>query len=311
MYDEAIQRYEKATTIAPNYAQVHFNLALAYEKKGMPNEAIVEYEKTVSLSPRYAKAYNNLAWIYATSHDETIRNRERAVSLAIKACELSKFDNAKHLDTLAAAYNSQGNLDKAFEYQVKAFTCSSLEEKKQFRDRLQHYPNARVVFDNLKVPSVTPSPADPAHYSEFIFDKKGDLDKTISLYRELGMDSLSAEAYNNLGVLYVRKGEFQEAHQYFVKALRSNRKLAEAYVGYGVALANDGWLDLAISFFEEALAVNPILSEAHNNLISIYYLKGNYKEAFYHCGRMEALGQKISPQLLQLLKPHRSFREVM
>ena len=125
------------------------------------------------------------------------------------------------------------------------------------------------------------------------------------------MDSLSAEAYTNLGVLYVRKGEFREAYQYFVKALRSNRKLAEAYVGYGVALANDGGLDLAIAFFKEALAVNPILSEAHNNLISIYYLKGDYKEALYHCGRMEALGQKISPQLVQLLKPHGSRREVM
>jgi tetratricopeptide (TPR) repeat protein len=306
MYDEAISLYEKSITIAPNYAQVHFNLGLTYDKKGMLDEAIVEYESTISLSPRYAKAYNNLAWIYATSQNETILNRDRAVPLAIKACELSKFNNAKYLDTLAAAYAKQGNLDKALEYQVKALARSSQKEKKQFRDRLQHYPAARIVYDNLKVLSVKPSRADPEQYSEFTYDEKGELDKTISSYEEkLNMSPHSAGAHNNLGVAYVRRGEMIEAYNHFKKALNSNPKLAEAYVGCGVALANFGGLDLAISLFKGALDINPTLSEAHSNLTLTYYLKGDYATALYHADRMEALGYKISPKLLELLAPER------
>jgi tetratricopeptide (TPR) repeat protein len=306
MYDEAISLYKKASTIAPNYAQVHFNLGLTYDKKGMLDEAIVEYESTISLSPRYTKAYNNLAWIYATSQNETIRNGDRAVSLAIKACELSEFKNAKYLDTLAAAYAKQGNLGKALEYQVKALARASMQEKQQFQERLDSYPTARIVYDSFKVLSVKPSLADSAYYSEFVYDEKEELDKAISAYKKkLDMNPRSAGAHNNLGVAYVRKGELWKASDQFGKALKSNPKLAEAYVGYGVALAKMGGLDLAIYFFKGALAINPTLSEAHNNLVSTYYLKGDYDAALYHCGRVETLGHKISPQLLELLKPYR------
>jgi Flp pilus assembly protein TadD len=96
-----------------------------------------------------------------------------------------------------------------------------------------------------------------------------------------------------------------EAYNHFKKALNSNPKLAEAYVGCGVALANFGGLDLAISLFKGALDINPTLSEAHSNLTLTYYLKGDYATALYHADRMEALGYKISPKLLELLAPER------
>lgn len=48
MYDQAIKEFHKVVAIEPNLANVHYNLGLAYKKKGMPSEAnreFAEYER--------------------------------------------------------------------------------------------------------------------------------------------------------------------------------------------------------------------------------------------------------------------------
>ena len=51
MYDEAIKEFRKVAAIEPNMANVHYNLGLAYKKKGMLSEAdneFAEYERLKS-----------------------------------------------------------------------------------------------------------------------------------------------------------------------------------------------------------------------------------------------------------------------
>jgi Flp pilus assembly protein TadD len=91
MLDEAISEFKKAIGINPNYAKAHHNLGNIYADKEMMDEAISEYKKAIAININYADAYNNLAWLYATSSNVTLRNGEKAVSLATKACELTKL----------------------------------------------------------------------------------------------------------------------------------------------------------------------------------------------------------------------------
>ena len=306
MYDKAISLYKKASTIAPNYAQVHFNLGLAYDKKGMLNEAIAEYEKTISLLPKYAKAYNNLAWIYATSQDEVIRNGNKAVLLATRACELTDFSKAKYLDTLATACAEQGRLDKAMAYQVKAVTRSSQREKEQFKKRLQLYPNARIALDNLKVLYVQHNYVGFDNNALFVNHEQGELDKAIAAYEKaVDVKPNCAENHHNLGVAYLRKGKLRKAIAQFVVARKINPELVEAYMGIGVVFSHQCGLDVAIASFKIALDLKPDLAEAHNNLASTYYLKGDYEAAIYHCDQAGVIGHKVSKELLELLAPYR------
>ena len=48
MYSESIREFQKVAAIEPNMPNVHYNLGLAYKKKGMITEAekeFAEYER--------------------------------------------------------------------------------------------------------------------------------------------------------------------------------------------------------------------------------------------------------------------------
>ena len=110
----------------------------------MLDAAIFEYKKAITINPNFAEAYNNLAWIYATSPKVTFRNGQEAVSLATKACVLTKFKNASLLDTLAAACAEQGNFKKAIEYQNRAIDLSQEEAKTALLKRLGLYQSGQA-----------------------------------------------------------------------------------------------------------------------------------------------------------------------
>ena len=68
----------------------------------------------------YARAQNNLAWLLATCPQDELRNGQEAVVQAQKACELTEWNSAGYIDTLAAAYAEAGVFDDAVENQLEA-----------------------------------------------------------------------------------------------------------------------------------------------------------------------------------------------
>ena len=52
MYDDAIEEYKKAIEADPNCALAHFNLSIAYDKKGLKKEADEEYATYKLLKPK-------------------------------------------------------------------------------------------------------------------------------------------------------------------------------------------------------------------------------------------------------------------
>jgi tetratricopeptide (TPR) repeat protein len=306
LYGEAIKQYKEALAINPNYAQVHSNLGLTYERKGLLAEAVTEYEKSISLLPQFAKAYNNLAWIYATAEDETIRDGNRAVILATRACALTGFGNAKYLDTLATAHAVQGEGDAAMEYQLRALASAPLHEKGQFIERLQRYPNANIALKSFKILSAQDDGTGCTNDGGSVYHEDGDGNKAIAAYEQAVRDNPDcAGNHHNLGVAYLRRLDLSKADAHFSAAQDINPGSAATYVDIGVACAYRGGLDVAIGFFKRALDLNPDLAEAHQNIAATCYLKGDYKTALYHCDQAEAKGQKVSPQLLDLLERYR------
>ena len=72
---------------------------------------------------------NNLAWVLATTPKEKLRDGKRAVKLATKAAELTDYDQAYILSTLAAAHAETGDFDKAVEWMEKALEVNKRKSK--------------------------------------------------------------------------------------------------------------------------------------------------------------------------------------
>ena len=59
-FDAAIEAYNKALAINPDYAEAHTNLGSALKEQGKLEEAIEAYNKALAIKPDNAEAYNNM-----------------------------------------------------------------------------------------------------------------------------------------------------------------------------------------------------------------------------------------------------------
>jgi tetratricopeptide (TPR) repeat protein len=108
--------------------------------------AIADYDQAIRLQPKTPTAYNQLAWLLATCPKGELRDGKRAVALATKACELSKWKDGTTIDTLAAANAECGNLKEAVKWQQKAIEMGygDKEEEKKGRERLKLYEEGKA-----------------------------------------------------------------------------------------------------------------------------------------------------------------------
>ncbi len=138
-YDEAISDYIKVLEIDPKDAWTYNNRGIAYEKKGEYDQAISDYNKALEIDPVCMEVYNNLAWVLATANVIRFRNGEKALQLALKACELTNWKNPSCLDTLAAAYARLGDFANAVKWQEKALESPELSNNANAQQRLILY----------------------------------------------------------------------------------------------------------------------------------------------------------------------------
>ncbi len=113
---QSIDCWTIAITLQPEMFRAYNNRAAAYDRVGRQVEAVADYEKTLQLNPGFVRAWDNLAWLLATSDKKEIRNPERAITLAAKACELSEFKDWTCLNTLATCSSENHDFESAVKW---------------------------------------------------------------------------------------------------------------------------------------------------------------------------------------------------
>jgi tetratricopeptide (TPR) repeat protein len=98
---EAIQQYEQALRLYPNYPKAHLNLGIALEQTGRGPEAIEHYEEALRLYPDYVKAHYNLA--VALEHAGRLQDAIQHYELALQ----NKPDLAEARDALVRLHVGQ------------------------------------------------------------------------------------------------------------------------------------------------------------------------------------------------------------
>jgi len=86
-------------------------------------------------------------------------------------------------------------------------------------------------------------------------------------------------AYNNLGYLYLQRGQVQAAIPYFYKTLQLNPEYIEARNNLGDALVRSGLLDEGMEEFKQAVEIEPNSAVSHYNFGNALMQSGRLDEA--------------------------------
>ena len=154
--DDAIAWLRRLVNAAPNQPQLQLQLGLLYVDKEMQAEAIeafsavldldeanelalrmrgdmylyvgkhaealADFDRALEIEPDESGVLNNYAWTLATSPFDDLRDGERAVELATKACQVTEYGMPHILSTLAASYAEAGDFDEAIRWSQQAIT---------------------------------------------------------------------------------------------------------------------------------------------------------------------------------------------
>lgn len=119
---------------------------------GEHEKAIGSYEKALKLRPEDPGTLNNLAWVLATTPKDKLRDAKRATELATKACELTDYDQAHILSTLAAAYAEAGDFQTARKWAEQAVEKGGEDQKEQLQAELESYRSEKPWRELLTAP---------------------------------------------------------------------------------------------------------------------------------------------------------------
>ena len=118
----------------------HVLLADLDAKQKLYGDAINNYQQALRLEPDFAEAHNNLAWLYATCDDQKFRDPKAALDHAQRAVDLTQWKEGESIDTLAEAYFVNGDYQQAVEIQKKALALEP--DNTELQEHMARYRKA-------------------------------------------------------------------------------------------------------------------------------------------------------------------------
>lgn len=149
-YEEAITEFTVALVGSGKFdAIVHVNRGMCYAELGAYLRARMSFNMAMTLNPFYPPAYERMAWLETQPTQNPLQqmfggNAGSAVAYATKACELTKFEGAKYLGTLAACHAMAGNFTEAVKYQTEALRSAPPSKREEMEKNLELYKADKV-----------------------------------------------------------------------------------------------------------------------------------------------------------------------
>ena len=257
---DAMQCYEKAIELRPDYAEAHNNLGNLLNTEGQHEKAIISYEKALEIEPELYEATYNLGAIFQERGNYVL-----AIKNYLKVLDI----NPTHRDTFI-------NLGDVFRQQRKFDESLRVLEK---ADKL--YPDYAEIKNNLGL----------------TFRDQGDVVKAIRCYKEAILLNINyAEAYNNLGIVFREQGDFKKAVNNYEKAIEINPKFAEAYANISKIKKyenNDIQIDQMEKIYSTGKLKEKEVSVLAFALAKAYGDIGDNKKAFTFLKEGNALRKKL------------------
>ena len=135
--DDSIRYFDEALRINKDKSEVYGNLGTAYMRLGKYGPGIYNFNKAVEQKPDSIVNLNRLAWALATVEDTSLRDANKAIDAARRACELTGNNDAEYLDTLAVTYAAAGRFEEAKATANKALSIAKSSGREDLASEIQ------------------------------------------------------------------------------------------------------------------------------------------------------------------------------
>ena len=187
IYDDAIVQFNTVLQKDPQNSLAHEGLGIAYFQKANYIYAERNFWKAIEYNPSSWKSHNFLGVIYDYEHKHKKAIKRYQAAINIKPEKAALYNN------LGLSFYLSGQYKKAYQELKQATKLDSSS------DRIQN--NLALVLTKLM-----------------------DYDKALIVFKNAGN---LAQAYNNLGCVYLAEGRKKEAIRNFQKALESRPQFYE------------------------------------------------------------------------------------
>ena len=277
---EAMSCYAKAVEIKPNLAEVYAGLADIYVEQDKLQQAIKHYQKAIIIRPS-AKVYRSLARVWQKLGDieQTQNNINKALELESPESELVASEIA--IDPEAKISEQPRSIRSV---EVYCSMARQLEQQNKWQEAAKCYRKALDI--SMSLPALPPqkqdvvslpleSEADKQEPSSIAIpastqtnietDRKPEtqLDRAIArYYKQSKLQPNSPKIHTDLGNLYSRKRQWQQAIACYRKAINLKSNYANAHLNYARVLLKIGRQKEFIKEMQLALSMQPKIGSA-------------------------------------------------
>ena len=135
-----------------------------------------------------------------------------------------------------------------------------------------------------------------------IYERQKNYDDAIKYYTKSLRIKENSEAFQNLGVCYLKKGMLKEAYRNLVKATLLNPNKYSIYNNLGAVLERLGNYDSAAQMLEIGIKLNPKNTIGYYNLGLVLDKKGDFENAIVNYEKAVELGHKKSDEIKKRIK---------
>jgi tetratricopeptide (TPR) repeat protein len=226
----AMENYQKALDINPQYEDALNNLGYALAGKKRNEEALGYYLRALRIRPEHVEVHNNLG----NALSELGRIDEAIVHYRFVLGKDRHHANANN--NLGIALAMKGNFDEAIEH---------------FHEAIRTQPAYASAHSNLG--------------NALAVQHK--IEEAIGEYTEaLRLKPDDSQAHNNLGNALTEKGRLDEAVHHYEESIRLAPANADTHFNLAMAYLRQGRRDVALPQLQEAVQLNPNYPQAKEQL---------------------------------------------
>jgi tetratricopeptide (TPR) repeat protein len=205
---------------------------------------------------------------------------------------------------------SKGEFEEAISHFSNAVALNPKDYMAYYqRAKVHEYRNdfPKAIEDYGRVLECDPTYVLAYYYRGIINQRQKNLDAAIEDYtqiieKNLGPEIIRANAYNNRGIAYDKKGEYQKAIEDYNDAMGLAPDLVHVYYNRGRTYANMGAYPLAVSDFNKELHLHPkLFSALHYRQALVSFLQKDYVKSWVEVQVLEGTGEQLSEVFLEEL----------